>query len=511
MRQTARLPKSQRGPATQLRWSIVVYGVTACALVAGAALAQGQRAAGSLQDIEAGKQIYTRKCAQCHGEDGKGEGPAAAVVFPKPRDFTRGVYKIRTTPSGMVPTDEDLFRVITLGLPGTSMPAWTALPERDRRLLVQYIKTFSAQFNEQTPTPITFPPEVPPSSESIARGQELYRDAECWQCHGDEGRGDGPSLPDLKDDWDHPIWPANLTKCWNFRGGSTRQDIFRAFMTGLSGTPMPSYAEIFEPDQAWDLTNYVHSLCRNRTIDIIVRGSTVDGDLPTDPNDPRWDKVQGIDFPLVGQIIQEPRHFTPAVDVVTVKALHNDTEVALLLIWDDRTHSKADAAAQIHDDAFVVQWPVRLSEGSEKPYFLYGDTSRPAYLWQWQASNEGLVELNATGFGTQSPQPKESQGLKGTTVYQHGRYKMLVRRALLTESKDIDLQFEEGKFIPIAFSAWDGSNGEVGNKRAISAWYYLYLEPTPAKTRFVYPIIAVVAIAAFEAFFSRPGRRRQRE
>ena len=84
MRQTARLPKSQRGPATPLRWSIVLYGVTAWVLVAGAALAQGQRATGSPQDIEAGKQIYTRKCAQCHGDDGKGEGPAAAVVFNQP-------------------------------------------------------------------------------------------------------------------------------------------------------------------------------------------------------------------------------------------------------------------------------------------------------------------------------------------------------------------------------------------------------------------------------------------
>ena len=475
--------------------------------LATAALAQ-QRVETSAQDIEAGKLIYTGKCAQCHGDDGKGLGPAAERVFPKPRDFTRGIYKIRTTPSGTVPTDDDLLRSIANGLPGTSMPGWSVLPERDRRQVVQYIKSFSEKFQEGAPTPITFPAEVPSSTESLARGQELYRDAECWQCHGDEGRGNGPSLPDLKDDWDHPIWPADLTQCWNFRGGSTRHDIFRAFMTGLSGTPMPSYADIFEPQQAWDLTNYVHSLCRDRKVDIFVRAMPTDGELPADVNDPRWANAPAIDFPLVGQIIQDPRQFTPSVNTVTVQAMHTAGEIALLLSWDDRTHSTANPEAHIYDDAFVVQWPVRLTDGPEKPYFLYGDTSRPVYLWRWSANAEAVSELNATGFGTESAQRGESQNLKGTVVYNHGQYKMLVRRTVTTEDKDNDLQFQEAQFIPIAFSAWDGSNDETGNKRAISAWYYLYLEPTPSRARLIYPGIAVVAIAAAELFFGRQGRRR---
>jgi len=497
------------GAAKRQRWAVVSWwSIGIALLMATIALAQEQRGGASPQDLDAGKQVYTRKCAQCHGDDGKATGPAADRVFPRPRDFTSGVYKIRTTPSGAIPTDDDLFRSVTNGLPGTSMPGWSVLPERDRRQLVQYIKTFSEKFKESPPTPITMPPEVPSSAESIARGQELYRDAECWQCHGDEGRGDGPSLPDLKDDWDYPIWPANLTKCWNFRGGSTRHDIFRAFMTGLSGTPMPSYADIFEPQQAWDLTNYVHSLCRDRTVDIFVRAVAGDGELPTDVNDPRWASAPAIDFPLVGQIIQDPREFAPAVDAVTVRALHDDREIALLLAWDDRTQSKANPEAKIDDDAFMVQWPVRMAEGPEKPYFLYGDTSRPVYLWHWTANAEGIGESNATGFGTESPQRQESQSLQGAVVYNHGQYKMLVRRTLTTGDKDSDLQFEEAKFIPIGFSAWDGSNGETGNKRAISAWYFLYLEPTPSRARLLYPGIAVVAIAAAELFFSRQGRRR---
>ncbi len=509
MRDILRTLRTRIDAASCQHWVVVVCSLGFSLAVTTTALAQEQRGAASPQDIEAGKQVYARKCAQCHGDDGKGAGPAADQLFPRPRDFTRGTYKIRSTPSGTVPTDDDLLHVITNGLPGTSMPNWGVLPERERRQVVQYIKTFSENFNGPAPTPITIPPEVPSSAESIARGKELYRDAECWQCHGDEGRGDGPSLPDLKDDWDQPIRPANLTKCWNFRGGSARQDIFRAFMTGLSGTPMPSFADTFEPAQAWDLTNYVHSLCRDRQLDIVVRGVAASGDLPTDVNDPRWASAPAIDFPLVGQVIQDPRQFTPSVDAVTVRALHSDREIALLLAWDDRTQNKAKPEAQMYDDAFVVQWPVRLADGPEKPYFLFGDTSRPVYLWRWSASTEGIGEFNATGFGTESPQRQESQSLQGTVEYNHGQYKMLVRRALTTDDKDADLQFAEAKFIPIAFSAWDGFNGETGNKRAISAWYYLYLEPSPTRVRFLYPGIAVVAIAAAELFFSRQGRRRR--
>ncbi len=487
----------------------LLWGALVWMMLAAVALGQEPRGQAAPQEVEAGKQIYTRKCAQCHGDEGKGNGPAADEVFPKPRDFTRGLFKIRTTPSGSVPTDDDLFRIVTNGMPGTAMPGWSVLPERERSQVVQYLKTFSEKFKEAAPTPITIPKEVPSSPESIARGKELYRDAECWQCHGDEGRGDGPSLPTLKDDWNNLIWPANLTKCWNFRGGSGPRDIFTRFMTGVSGTPMPSYAEIFEPEQAWDLANYVRSLCRDRRLDLVVKAVSTGGELPTDPTDPRWAAVEGTDFPLVGQIIQDPRQFTPSIDAVTVRSLYNAQEIALLLSWDDRTPSKPNPDAQIYEDAFVVQWPVRLTDGPEKPYFLYGDTTRPVYLWQWRAGAEGFTELNATGFGTESPQRKESQSLQGTVAYNHGQYQMLVRRTLVNDDKDNDLQFESGKFIPIAFSAWDGSNGETGNKRAISAWYFLYLEPTPSRAWFGYPVIAAIAIGAIELFFSRQARRRR--
>ena len=74
-------------------------------------------------DPAQGKVIYEKKCALCHGEKGDGNGPSASLLDPRPRDFTKGKYKIRTSASGRLPTDADLFRIISEGMPGTSMPA----------------------------------------------------------------------------------------------------------------------------------------------------------------------------------------------------------------------------------------------------------------------------------------------------------------------------------------------------------------------------------------------------
>ena len=123
MHETVRTSWIRTGGAARQRWAAVLWSM---GMGGGGYRRTGAGTAGaaSPQDLEAGKQVYTRKCAQCHGDDGQGTGPAANEVFPRPRDFTRGIYKIRSTPSGTVPTDDDLFRSITNGLPGTSMPGW---------------------------------------------------------------------------------------------------------------------------------------------------------------------------------------------------------------------------------------------------------------------------------------------------------------------------------------------------------------------------------------------------
>src|SRR5919106_370773 len=102
-------------------------------------------------DIRLGEKIYQENCAACHGDRGDGKGPEASRLKTKPRDFTGGIYKFRSTPSGSLPLDEDIFRTITHGVRGTSMLGQLQLSEQERSAVVQYVKTFSKRFKEEKP------------------------------------------------------------------------------------------------------------------------------------------------------------------------------------------------------------------------------------------------------------------------------------------------------------------------------------------------------------------------
>src|SRR2546422_4506130 len=212
------------------------------------------------QDANAGKAVYERKCLLCHGEKGDGKGPSAELLLPKPRDFTKGLYKIRSTAT-KTPTDQDLFRIVTEGMPGTSMPAWDVLPERDRRNVVAYVKSFAPEVFKEAPKKLELPKEVASSDASIKRGKERFEAIECHTCHGTDGRADGPSRSELKDEWGHPVAPANLTKRWTFRGGPGRTEIATRLAAGVLGQPMPTLIDRVEkPEDIWHLTNYIVSL-----------------------------------------------------------------------------------------------------------------------------------------------------------------------------------------------------------------------------------------------------------
>ncbi|HSF30534.1 MAG TPA: cytochrome c, partial [Candidatus Tectomicrobia bacterium] len=167
----------------------------------------------------------------------------------------------------------DLYRTITEGISGSGgpltfglsryriMPSFRYMPEEQRLELLEFVKSLNRAFWEQRDLKTVAIPAFPPiTPELIARGRQLYMDAECWQCHGESGRGDGPSAAELKDNNELPLQPTDLTAPNRFKNGSAPQDLYRTLMTGLLGTPMPSYADSLEPEQAWDLVFYVLSL-----------------------------------------------------------------------------------------------------------------------------------------------------------------------------------------------------------------------------------------------------------
>jgi cytochrome c oxidase cbb3-type subunit 2 len=222
--------------------------------------------------ISYGKNVYERRCLGCHGVKGDGNGPAAAFMQKdRPRNFTLGVFKFRLTPSGSMPDDGDLLRTITRGVRGTSMPSWHELLEKDRLAVIQYIKFELAADRSKPDKPYLYfveePPRAPlfigqppaPSLDIVRRGQDVWKQAKCWECHGDGGKGDGEKAAGLKDDFGFPIPPADLTT-GQFKSGAGVKDIFRTMSTGLSGTPMPSFSDSLSEADRWALSYYVLAL-----------------------------------------------------------------------------------------------------------------------------------------------------------------------------------------------------------------------------------------------------------
>ncbi len=519
---------------------------------------------------ERGKEVYEESCAHCHGVEGRGDGSAAENLLPRPRDFTRGLYKIRSTESGQLPTDQDLFDIITLGMPGSSMPEWeTALNADDRWELVAYIKTFYDGFkeNETPPKQISLEGKIPYSEESVELGKFFYTQFACFECHGNIGRGDGTSAPTLQDEWGFKSWPANLTQSWNYRGGSSTDDIYKRFIGGIAGSAMPMfedaafglkveeakrYAELEnkvemtdEEDEefnqldekmanafdildlmidgeiddeqkqiydeaikefkvkSWHIANYVKSLAPEKKPDTaigknVLRSQYIPDELPP-MEDALWDSLTSSFYPLVGQVIVEPRQFNPTIDSVNVKSFYNDTDVAFLFTWDDRTNNtemvEDEDSGTTYEDAIAIQFPTKVPKGptAPKPYFLWGG-NLSVYIWQWKASAvDKVTELTAKGINNSEEQ--EVQGdIQVKSEYTDGQYRLWVKRSLKTDDKK-DLQIEPGVFVPIAFSAWDGANGDVDTKRVISSWYSFVLEPIPSSRRFIYPpLVALLSL-----------------
>jgi len=217
---------------------------------------------------EVGQPIYRRFCIGCHGELGDGMGENAMWIDPKPRNFTIAIFRCRSTPTGTLPTDTDLYDTIGRGMLNSNMPPWRPLTDEDRVNLVAYVKHFSPRWTTEKPgTPIVIPPEPPVTAERIKQGRVLFQKLECWKCHGVTGRANGPSADTLTDDENRPIKPFNFHDSQRFKCGSTDQAMYKDFMTGLDGSPMPSFSDNVTPDQAWDLVMYLRTLQPDNTVE----------------------------------------------------------------------------------------------------------------------------------------------------------------------------------------------------------------------------------------------------
>ncbi|MCY2964994.1 MAG: c-type cytochrome [Planctomycetota bacterium] len=247
----------------------------------------------SADQLKLGRDVYMSRCVQCHGDTGDGAGPAAATMYPKPRDYRRGIFKFTSSPYGAKPRRTDLVRTLKLGVPGTSMPSFSILTEGELSALVDYVLVLThrgelefqlaaeaegeeeldpatveslageivADWNLAEATPVN--PETPKpvfTAEHVTRGKQAFLSKGCSKCHGEDGRGQTKDNLESKlvDIWKHPTRAADLTSGM-LHGGKEPVDIYRRIYAGINGTPMPEFKTALakEPDTVWDLVSYV--------------------------------------------------------------------------------------------------------------------------------------------------------------------------------------------------------------------------------------------------------------
>jgi mono/diheme cytochrome c family protein len=498
---------------------------------------------------EAGKALYLKNCAQCHGEKGDGAGYATPHLYPTPRDFTSAKFKVRTTPNGTLPTHQDLVNIIRRGMPYTSMPAWPNLTDQEVTNLAYFITSFSADFSnaELVPKPMELPGAPSTTNESIELGKKLYVETGCVKCHGNFGRGDGPSAPTLTDDFMRPIRAANLSQSWTFRGGSSREDIFRTMSTGLNGTPMPSFTDALTPEQRWAITDYIVSLSGTDGPGYtnLVVAKPVQDPIDLAKGAASFEAAPVARFPILGQVSEPGRSFHPPTTSVTVQAIYDTESIGLLVRWHDMGSDKtgkngptltvppeeeesapggsaqpsadnpfgdaevtaqqpaADpfaeatapaAQASEFSDAVAVQIPSQVPAGARKPYFIFGDAQSSVDLWFFDLARSEPLQF--TGRGSADVVPNDTGDVTGVASYDQGEWSVIFKRPLRPTS---GAAFAAGQFMPVAFSVWDGFSRERGNRRGLTVWWSLYVEPEVVPSAVGPMIRAAFIILAIEA------------
>jgi DMSO reductase family type II enzyme heme b subunit len=285
--------------------------------------------------------------------------------------------------------------------------------------------------------------------------------------------------------------------------------------------------------------------------DVAVRVKLVQGEVPTDPLSPDWNKAPATEFPMSPQVHWQKRIQQVTVKSIKVRGLHNNKQIAFLLEYADPTQDPADAAAL----EFMV--------GEKKAHFAHGQPMMqvgggPVNIWYWRNDAPGAMDMTAMGFGTlkkESQQDVQAKGVwKDEKVKIHYKQRKLIPRKdpktgeqlkdpvsgdpqfdEVTESKDEDVtgvwrivftrtlmttdqqdaQFQTGTFPNIAFAVWDGKKlesgdlKESGSQKAVTSWWYFNAEPPPDYSIYLYGLMAVVLAAGVEFVIIRKVRKGQ--
>jgi len=522
---------------------ILVFGISSCKktdkedLKAGpipAKLLPTQILASSPKLLDLGKRIYEQRCSPCHGLDGKGEGEAAYLLYPKPRDFVIAQYRMVSTWE-RVPTDEDLYYVISRGIPGSAMPAWAHLDQESRWALVHYLKSFakrpfqaSVEESEGGKGVIKVPEQPPYNAEAESRAKMMFKEA-CAPCHGLTGRGDG--VQEQFDEKGYPTRPRDLTQ-GIFKGEPGNEGIYRRIVAGMPGSPMPmsdwSYGE-----DAWHLTHFVLSMSSEEQRERVemkkfrILATRVE-QIPEHPDSGVWRHVEAVNLHMMPLWWRDDRP-----EILSVKALHDGKQLAIRMMWADESNDRTAIRPQDFRDAAAVEFALT----DDPPFFGMGEKGQFVNLWMWKSERQADLEpafqdidkvypnigidsypnlmrsaleqptrhaltlesnpdfitgwgagnivsdptrkspsedLSAQGFGTLKAHPMPDQNIEAKGVYDVGTYRVVLRRSFNGSGKySVDLN--PGQIVPVAFAVWNGSAGDRDGKKSVTIWQELVI------------------------------------
>jgi hypothetical protein len=304
--------------------------------------------------------------------------------------------------------------------------------------------------------------------------------------------------------------------------------------TGLNGTPMASFADSMTPEQRWAITDYIVSLSGSNGPEYtnLVVAKYVPDPIDLKNGAASFASAQVAHLPIVGQITEPGRAFHPPATAVDVQAIYDADSIALLVRWHDRSAEKtgknglslpvppeeeeqaagapaggADASNPFADaavaptapgqapaagapqdpfaetapatgqpsefsDAVAIQVPSAVPAGARKPYFIFGDAQNSVDLWFFDLARTDPLQF--TGKGSADIAPNDTGDVTGVASYDQGEWSVIFKRPLRASS---GAPFAPGEFLPIAFSVWDGFSRERGNRRGLTVWHSLYVEP----------------------------------
>jgi hypothetical protein len=295
--------------------------------------------------------------------------------------------------------------------------------------------------------------------------------------------------------------------------------------TGFNGTPMPSFVDSLSTEKRWAITDFIVSLSASGGPGYtnLVVAKHVEDPIDLKNGTASFASAAVARFPIVGQIMEPGRSFHPPATSVTVQAIYDAESIALLVRWHDMSAEKAgkndpslavppeeeesspgsaqpteqnpfgDAVAPAQQpaadpfaqdqaatavpasefsDAVSIQIPSQVPTGARKPYFIFGDGQNSVDLWFYDLARPDPLQY--TGRGSAALAANDTGDLTGVANYDQGEWSVIFKRPLRASS---GAPFVPGEFLPIAFSVWDGFSRERGNRRGLTAWQSIYIEP----------------------------------